>query len=88
MIDYSNRMTSKSSEAAGHGPEIVLPDDVQAGKAGTSPPSYEEVMGIFQTSIGPDQPELPPLVYIDIMPRFLSEGNMAGGQPPTFQNFR
>ncbi|XP_041371143.1 uncharacterized protein LOC121384709 [Gigantopelta aegis] len=80
-------MTSKAAEAAVIGPVVVHPEDVQAGKAGTSPPSYEEVMGYFKTSVNNSEPELPPLVYIDIMPRCLSVGNMVGGTAPTFQNF-
>ncbi|KAK7492002.1 hypothetical protein BaRGS_00016666 [Batillaria attramentaria] len=66
----------------------VLPEHVQSGKAGVAPPSYEEVMGQFVTSVTQDMTELPPLSYIDIMPQMVDPGNMKNKIPPTFENFR
>lgn len=51
------------------------------------PPTYEEVMGVYQTSMNPPPAELPPLAYIDIMPRCLKTGNIKGKIPPTFDQF-
>lgn len=51
------------------------------------PPSYEEVMGVYQTSLNPQQPDPPPLAYIDIMPKCLKTGNIKGKIPPTFDSF-
>lgn len=55
------------------------------------PPSYEDIMGHqAQTSAKANisQDELPPLAYIDIMPRCLHPGNMKGKIPPEYDKFR
>ncbi|XP_046561246.1 uncharacterized protein LOC124270253 [Haliotis rubra] len=62
-------------------PAPVLPQGVEA------PPTYEEVMGSNQSSVIEGQPELPPLAYIDIMPRILNVGNMRANIAPVFQKF-
>ncbi|XP_062599010.1 uncharacterized protein LOC134260481 [Saccostrea cucullata] len=54
------------------------------------PPSYEEVMGHQAlSSVKADVPreELPPLAYIDIMPRCLHPGNMRKRVPPEYDRF-
>lgn len=58
------------------------------------PPSYEDVMGAYQTSIkagpavqGYPVTQIPPLAYIDIMPRCISAGNIPGKVAPKFENF-
>lgn len=53
------------------------------------PPSYEEIMGVYQTSVKAEQQmaDIPPLAYIDIMPRCLKAGNIAGKVTPTFDDF-
>ena len=63
----------------------VLAEDVQTSQP---PPSYEEVMGQFVTSVTQGQDELPYLSYIDIMPRMVDPGNMKGNIAPTFERFR
>ncbi|XP_045182533.2 uncharacterized protein LOC123541053 isoform X4 [Mercenaria mercenaria] len=52
-------------------------------------PKYCEVMGVYQTSVNSDQTgsDIPPLSYIDIMPRCLSEGHIAGKIIPKFEDF-
>ncbi|RUS71014.1 hypothetical protein EGW08_021226 [Elysia chlorotica] len=65
----------------------VLPEDVQSGKAGPAPPSYEEVMGQYETSVQAEQSEQTCLAYIDIMPRLVKAGNMAAKVMPEFQPF-
>ena len=48
-------------------------------------------MGVYQTSVKQVQaqdPDIPPLSYIDIMPRCLKKGNIKGKVRPTFDNFR
>ncbi|KAL8597524.1 hypothetical protein ACOMHN_033395 [Nucella lapillus] len=62
----------------------VLVEDVASGNP---PPSYEEVMGQYMTSVKQSQEELAPLSYIDIMPRLLDPGNMKNKIAPTFQKF-
>ncbi|GFO42146.1 hypothetical protein PoB_006865100 [Plakobranchus ocellatus] len=66
----------------------ILPDDVNSGKAGPAPPSYEEVMGQYETSINSSQSDIPSLAYIDIMPRILKRGNLKNNVMPTFQPFQ
>ncbi|KAL4219016.1 hypothetical protein ACF0H5_021600 [Mactra antiquata] len=53
------------------------------------PPSYEEIMGVYQTSVKENIDDSPPpsLAYIDIMPRCLNPGNIAGKCPPQFDDF-
>ncbi|XP_053381687.1 uncharacterized protein LOC128549190 [Mercenaria mercenaria] len=53
------------------------------------PPSYEEIMGVYQTSVKTEQQtsDIPPLAYIDIMPRCLKAGNIAGKVAPTFDDY-
>ena len=63
----------------------VLAKDIEISKP---PPSYEEIMGQFVTSVTPEHEELPPLSYIDIMPRLVDPGNMKNKIPPTFEKFR
>ena len=48
-------------------------------------------MGVYQTSVKPVQvqhQDMPPLSYIDIMPRCLKIGNIKEKVKPTFDNFR
>jgi hypothetical protein len=55
------------------------------------PPSYEEVMGHQAlSSVKADLPQeqLPPLAYIDIMPRCLHPGNPRRKVPPEYDRFR
>ncbi|XP_070183337.1 uncharacterized protein [Littorina saxatilis] len=59
-------------------------EDVLASKP---PPSYEEAMGQFVTSVKETQDESPPLSYIDIMPRMTDQGNMKNNMPPAFEKF-
>lgn len=66
----------------------VLPEDVNSGKAGCAPPSYEEVMGQYETSVQINQPDLPALAYIDIMPRMTKAGNLKAAVMPVFQPFQ
>ncbi|GFR85497.1 hypothetical protein ElyMa_004175200 [Elysia marginata] len=66
----------------------VLPEDVNSGKCGPAPPSYEEVMGQYETSVQMNQPELPSLAYIDIMPRMTKPGNLQINVMPEFQPFQ
>ena len=63
----------------------VSAEDVEKSKP---PPSYEEVMGQFLTSVSEREDDLPPLSYIDIMPRMVDPGNMKNKKPPTFEKFR
>ncbi|XP_071096572.1 uncharacterized protein [Haliotis cracherodii] len=83
--------TTSQSDASTSGaapvPAPVLPQDVQHGAGVEAPPTYEEVMGSNQSSVIEGQPELPPLAYIDIMPRFLNAGNMRANIAPVFQKF-
>ncbi|KAK3791451.1 hypothetical protein RRG08_046603 [Elysia crispata] len=66
----------------------VLPEDNQSGKFGSAPPSFEEVMGQFVTSVQMNQPELPCLAFIDIMPRMIKPGNLQFKELPEFQRFQ
>lgn len=55
------------------------------------PPSYEEVMGhqaLSSVKANVPQEQLPPLAYIDIMPRCLNPGNMKSKVPPEYDRFR
>lgn len=55
------------------------------------PPSYEEIMGhqtLTSAKTDVSKEELPPLAYIDIMPRCLFPGNMKGKVPPEYDKFR
>lgn len=55
------------------------------------PPSYEEVMGhqaLSSVKANVPQEELPPLAYIDIMPRCLNPGKMKNKVPPEYDRFR
>lgn len=55
------------------------------------PPSYEEVMGhqaLSSVKANVPQEQLPPLAYIDIMPRCLDPGNMKSKVPPEYDRFR
>ena len=55
------------------------------------PPSYEEIMGhqtLTSAKKDVSMEELPPLAYIDIMPRCLYPGNMRGNVPPEYDRFR
>ena len=63
----------------------ILAEDVETS---SPPPSYEEVMGQFVTSVTQEQDELPALSYIDIMPRLVDPGNMKNRIAPTFEKFR
>ena len=64
----------------------ILAEDVGNSRP---PPSYEEVMGQFVTSVTQEQDhELPALSYIDIMPRLVDPGNMKNRIAPTFEKFR
>lgn len=54
------------------------------------PPSYEEIMGhqtLTSAKTNVSREELPPLAYIDIMPRCLFPGNMKGKVPPEYDKF-
>lgn len=54
------------------------------------PPSYEEVMGhqaLSSVKANVPQEQLPPLAYIDIMPRCLNPGNMKNKVPPEYDRF-
>ncbi|ESO86375.1 hypothetical protein LOTGIDRAFT_235434 [Lottia gigantea] len=62
----------------------VLPEHIQDK---SPPPSYEEVIGQHQSSLKQDQNELPPLSYIDIMPRCLEVGAVDRKVPPKFEPF-
>ena len=66
----------------------VLPEDINSGKLGSAPPSYEEVMGQYMTSVQTTQQELPALAYIDIMPRLIKPGNLSVKVMPVFQPFQ
>ena len=76
----------KMAESEMPAPDIhpTLAEDVEQS---APPPSYEEVMGQFVTSVTQSQ-ELPVLSYIDIMPRLMDPGNMKEKMPPTFETFR
>lgn len=55
------------------------------------PPSYEEIMGhqtLTSAKTDVSKEELPPLAYIDIMPRCIHPGNMKGKVPPEYDKFR
>jgi hypothetical protein len=66
----------------------VQPMSAEDAGIAKPPPSYEEAMGQFVTSVNQSQCELPALSYIDIMPRLVDPGNMKGGIPPVFEKFR
>ncbi|XP_062599009.1 uncharacterized protein LOC134260480 [Saccostrea cucullata] len=68
-------------------PPVITTEDVINS---LPPPSYEDIMGHqAQTSAKTDvsKEELPPLAYIDIMPRCLHPGNMKGRVPPEYDKF-
>lgn len=55
------------------------------------PPSYEEVMGhqaLSSVKANLPKEQLPPLAYIDIMPRCLHPGDMRRKAPPEYDRFR
>lgn len=47
-------------------------------------------MGVFQTSVKPEQKgsDIPPLSYIDIMPRCFDPGNIGAKVIPKFDDYR
>ncbi len=67
-------------------PAPVTANDINQGS--DAPPDYEQIMGQHLTTIIFAQPELPPLSYIDIMPRVLDPGNIRYQKAPTFERFR
>ncbi|XP_052788293.1 uncharacterized protein LOC128223167 [Mya arenaria] len=73
-------------EKSGHAPAPV-PISADEAAFHVPPPSYEEVMGAYQTSFKPGPDSLPQLAYIDIMPRCLRPGNIKGKLKPEFDNF-
>ncbi|XP_069119390.1 uncharacterized protein [Argopecten irradians] len=85
-------MAEKSGEPAI--PESVTekigePATPESVAASCPPPSYEEVMG-HQTvgyAKASSPSDLPPLSYIDIMPRLLDPGNIANKVTPQFDKF-
>lgn len=79
-------MTSKQEEATAPAPVAITADEAAFH---VPPPSYEEVMGVFQTSVKTAQTVSGPaaLAYIDIMPRCLSPGNIPGNVAPKFDDF-
>ncbi|XP_050411964.1 uncharacterized protein LOC126826892 isoform X1 [Patella vulgata] len=68
-------------------PYPVLPEHIQNGESATPPPSYEEAMGQYQSSVCKNEQELPPLAYIDILPKCLVPGAVENKIPPKFQSF-
>lgn len=77
----------EASRAMEDAAQPVLPEHMQTGPAAVAPPTYEEVMGQYVTSVTQGETELPPLSFIDIMPLMMEPGNMKNKIPPTFQNF-
>ncbi|XP_045181889.2 uncharacterized protein LOC123540686 [Mercenaria mercenaria] len=72
--------------------EKDTPTPISADEAAfrNPPPTYEEIMGVYQTSIKKEQvvsQEMPTLAYIDIMPKCISKGNIAGNVAPKFESF-
>ena len=67
-------------------PMPILPEYVEIS---APPPSYEEIMGHqTQTSVNSQNTtDLPPLAYVDIMPRMLNPGNMRSKIAPQFDKF-
>ncbi|XP_052224012.1 uncharacterized protein LOC127839669 [Dreissena polymorpha] len=65
-------------------PDIMSADDAAFH---VPPPSYEEVMGVYQTSMKQAVQYLPRLAYIDLMPRCLKPGHIAEKIQPKFDNF-
>lgn len=72
------------------GAEVMTPEDAAFLHP---PPSYEEVMGAYNTSIktplgqAVTPGDLPALAYVDIMPRCISPGNIKGKVLPKFDDF-
>lgn len=67
-------------------PAPALPEYIEQAMP---PPSYEEIMGHqTQTSVQQTVTELPPLAYVDIMPRLLKNGNIKYKIAPEFDKFR
>ncbi|XP_076092473.1 uncharacterized protein LOC143063912 [Mytilus galloprovincialis] len=66
-------------------PAPALPEYIEHAMP---PPSYEEIMGHqTQTSVQQTVAELPPLAYVDIMPRLLKNGNIKYKIAPEFDKF-
>lgn len=68
-------------------PTPALPEYVEKSMP---PPSYEEIMGHqTQSSVNHQGPsnDLPPLAYVDIMPRMLNPGNIKMKLAPQFDKF-
>lgn len=68
-------------------PAPTLPEYVEQSMP---PPSYEEIMGHqTQTSVQHETTsDIPPLAYVDIMPRLLEKGNIKYKVAPKFDKFR
>lgn len=68
-------------------PAPTLPEYVEHSMP---PPSYEEIMGHqTQTSVHQETAtDVPPLAYVDIMPRLLENGNIKFKIAPKFDKFR
>lgn len=82
-------MASNDNRNTGSVKPTPCPMSLLSVHATAPPPSYDEVMGhTFMTPIGPNQIELPPLSYIDIMPHCLDTGNMQEKMAPQFEKFR
>ena len=68
-------------------PAPALPEYIERT---APPPTYEEIMGHqTQTSVQQESAsDIPPLAYIDIMPRMLHPGNLKNKVAPQFDKFR
>lgn len=96
-IDQHSVMAEMKTEKMGPPPSVEpsnpFPEPTSAEEVfkNIPPPSYEEIMGhqtLTSAKKDVSMEELPPLAYIDIMPRCLYPGNMRGNVPPEYDRFR